>query len=157
MFLDWFWITMILGWFLYFKIALRVLSSILLKKINAQEKLEKKLLKTSDISNLVLKKLPLWDKFILSLAITISESDGFTVSKKFVVYFLLFIQVRIVMFGGFSEKRDTVVSLLCIEDIVFACSVSKKIITQSRPIHDWAFWKILCYKWNFITLAIFFF
>ena len=122
---------MILGWFLYFKIALRVLSSILLKKINAQEKLEKKLLKTSDISNLVLKKLPLSDKFILSLAITISESDGFTVSKKFVVYFLLFIQVRIVMFGGFSEKRDTVVSLLCVEDIVFACSVSKKIITQS--------------------------
>ena len=66
--------------------------------------MEKKLLKTSDISNLVLKKLPLSDKFILSLAITISESDGFTVSKKFVVYFLLFIQVRIVMFGGFSEK-----------------------------------------------------
>ena len=98
--------------------------------------MEKKLLKTSDISNLVLKKLPLSDKFILSLAITISESDGFTVSKNFVVYYLLFIQVRIVMFGGFSEKRDTVVFLLCIEDVVFVCSVFKKIVTQSRPTHN---------------------
>ena len=98
--------------------------------------LEKKLLKTSSVSNSVLKKLPFSDKYILSFAITISESDGFTVSKTFVVNYLHFIQVRIIIFGRFSEKRDAVVSLFSIEDVAFVCSVLKKIIMQSRTIHD---------------------
>ena len=88
---DLFWIAIMLGWFLYFKIALRFWSSILSMKDSYLEYLEisrlltiseKNLFRTSAVFNSVLTNSPFSDKFILSIVMTLSENDGFIFFQK---------------------------------------------------------------------------
>ena len=84
-------IARMLGCFLYLRIAFKVRSltfSIIGSKLQYWEMLKfcitKKLLKTSAASCLVFTTSPFSFKFILSLALNFSDSEGFTVfSKKF--------------------------------------------------------------------------
>ena len=84
-------IAIMLGWFLNFKIALRVWSSILSMKDSYLEYfeisrlltiLEKNLFRTSAVSNSVLTDSLFSDKIILSLIMILSENDGFIVFQK---------------------------------------------------------------------------
>ena len=153
--------AMMLEWFLFCKIELIVSPWLLSVKRSYSKNfeisrfsimLEKNLFRTSVFPNSALRIFPFSDKFILSLAIqTVMVLQFF---KKVCCYYVFFIKVRIFFFFLLIREADTIVSLFCMQFLLFRCSLLKKIVTQSRPIHD-CFWKISCYKWHLITLSMF--
>ena len=109
------------------------------------------LFRTSVFSNLFLRISPFLYKFSLAVHQTVMILQ---LSKKVCCHYVNFVQVRRIFLLLFSEV-DPTISLFCIQDLVFLCSVLDKIVTQSWPIHN-CFRKIFCYNGIWLHQASFF-
>ena len=115
---------------------------------------EKKLSRSSAVCNSLLIIWLFSDKFVLSLKITLSDKDGFTVSQKSCQLCPFHSNLKNNSFWIFFKERYSSLFVLYTR-YCFRLFCSKKIITLSWPIH-YCFREIFCYKWHFLRRACLF-